>query len=618
MFGDNGVPLDRLNDRQLERELQSKTAQHTWLPAATFAAVSALFLVFGGTIVEVDPGLLQFCFVAQAVLVLFPAMIAHSERAVRDGKLPVRLGQEPKWEHVSGPATTLLLLLIVGVIWTARVFEDNYDHLVIDGQIGLLMLVAVASAFLLLIFSPRLIAVLESSAPTRVVVRLFGPNSLPAMWFEFVSRVLSTVDSWLVYIVAPVGGVTLKSDFNRYAVMATYLLSCGVLAWHLPAPWGLAPLFWAFLLAFSINRRWAWVEGDRALTLRKPDYSEDQLRVGVEQDLRDEALLGLLSFILLLPLGMRQLHFASSELPVFQLGSGASDDLTWMQFFGVELTKAVPFVDWADIYNVRTESVIRAETAMSSHVVFVTRAIVDLLFLASLLQAISVSMRLMSHKRMFFDRELNVLDPMIEKKEFGRLAYKKGDQWVFLEDIEKFKHYDTKALSRLRVANKGTVTYRVATEIMRLNGVDVSTQGERFLEAASSKSPNVSRVLGAMQSAVDANDLPLEFLVPAHRNLNGRKAFNQARIEIVRLIVNLPQSDERTTALRHILVGPDSDRTAQVREMAIAPLEIAARSDARVAKTLERASKDDRSGSIRWAAEKALSRVTPREPAPAL
>ncbi|MDP3736391.1 MAG: hypothetical protein Q8R02_03320 [Hyphomonadaceae bacterium] len=587
------------------------------MPALSFAATGLAFLFLHERLEETFSAVLVLaCYGLQQILVVIPGMVAQAKQAVEDGCLPLKFGGEPRWKHVSGVITSIFLVIVVAIIWAARLAESNYDNLVITGDFGLAMIVGVGGLFTIYIFLPRLLSTRASAFWSRASSRLLGPGSVPSGWFVFVSRLFSVLDSWLVYLVAPLAGVTQARTRHRYGVMLTYMLTCGVLGWYVPAPFGLAPIAFAFALAIAISRRWSWVEDDRALTLRNPGYSQDQLRVGVEQDLRDEALLALLSLLVFVPLAMRQVHFAMPQHPIFVFSELARDDLrTWLQFFGVELTKAVPFVDWADIYKVRTDAAISVASPIASHVVFGARAIVDLVFLAALLQAISISVRLSGHKRMFFEKDIALLDPIVERAEFEKLAVLKKSEWVFLEDIEQFTHYDAIALSRLRVDNpKGSSIYAVATEIMRRKGIVTDSPGERFLKSVSMKEPRVADVTLALHAAFAANDVPLEYLIAAHRSLNRRPPFNQVRQTIIERMASLPPSPERTTALRHTFSGPDADSLGSLRRTLIDPMQEAAVSDPRALKALQVAAEHDRSATVRSLAEAAVKTLAKAQP----
>ena len=341
----------------------------------------------------------------------------------------------------------------------------------------------------------------------------------------------------------------------------------------------------------------------------------------MREDLRDEALLALLSLILLLPLAMRQIHLGSGgQLFAINTDGQFIDSLwTWLSFFGLELAKAVPFVDWADIYNVETEFVISAETMSAHHVVFFARAIVDLVFLSALLQAISISLKLSRHKRMFFNKEINLLDPMIEAIEFSKLAYRDNGVWRVGPDVERFKHYDPVALARIRVRNNpASALYAVAAGIRELQDDSVSPASERFLEKVCARPPMRKDVEAAWRFAQRNDDMPIEFLVLARSMLNNKPVFNELREKIARQLIGKPVSVERNKALRSILAGDDQDSIREIRMLAINPLKASAPWDLFNQKALKSAANSDRSRLVRRTAAAALRELDELAPARSL
>jgi len=163
-------------------------------------------------------------------------------------------------------------------------------------------------------------------------------------------RALSILDSILVFAVAGAAGVTQRSMFVRYLSLFGTLGACAAMGYWLEPPWGLAPLAWGFLVAIAISRRWAWIETDRELAMLNRRFVGPHLRIGFAQDLRDEALLSFAFLLLLVPLGLRQAQIGAfdAHYELFNVTLEEAENLrTWIGFFGTELAKAVPFVDWA-------------------------------------------------------------------------------------------------------------------------------------------------------------------------------------------------------------------------------------------------------------------------------
>ena len=89
----------------------------------------------------------------------------------------------------------------------------------------------------------------------------------------------------------------------------------------------------------------------------------------------------------------------------------------WFGFFGVELAKAVPIVDWAEIYGVRaTEDMIAIHSPASMHAVFLARVMVDLLLIAGLLQALAIATRNRQQKQLYNAKHIDRLDPLSSRR----------------------------------------------------------------------------------------------------------------------------------------------------------------------------------------------------------
>lgn len=75
---------------------------------------------------------------------------------------------------------------------------------------------------------------------------------------------------------------------------------------------------WAFIAVVSVARRWSWIETDRNRLIQDPDMKTNLLRIGLHDDLRDEAVSGLLLLVLILPIAMRQFQLFDFGYPVFK------------------------------------------------------------------------------------------------------------------------------------------------------------------------------------------------------------------------------------------------------------------------------------------------------------
>jgi hypothetical protein len=244
----------------------------------------------------------------------------------------------------------------------------------------------------------------------------------------------SWIDSVLVRIVAPMTGAVQAPD-GRHGLGWHHVLIIGVMApltllgYAMPQPWGLIPIAGAFLFALSIGRRWSWVEGDRETASRLRTTKSKDIHVGFSNDLRDEALLGYAFLFVLVPLTLYQLNdmthaFCVSdrakETPKCLTQAGDGDFFDWISFFGLELFKAVPLVDWAEIYDFKPPPPLlpASNSDVPQHLIFGSRVLVDFVVMAALFQAIAIFQRNQTQRKLYDSGQLDVLDPISEEDFF--------------------------------------------------------------------------------------------------------------------------------------------------------------------------------------------------------
>lgn len=386
-------------------------------------------------------------------------MGAENERArAPSGEPPARRrsGWRSGRRSVSG-VTAVIALLAVGALALVAAWAGGHSE--VEAQVGYVTLGAFGLAILGVVSAPQLAA----HPAARGAGRLFGPVADSLGWL------FSLVDRALVIGVAGLCGGAIHDDrplnppiiwefvktrrakdgertlipglkverwdiglfkkgppagwAHRLFWLSVNLAIAAYVGWRAPAPWGLAGLLWGFLVAVAIARRWSWIEDDREHAMLSREFDPEKnpnIEIGFEQNLRGAALIGILSFLLFIPLGLRQLDLA---FDLFQHADGnTSGYLQWFGFFGVEIAKALPFVDWAEAYAIDNGSGIVARGANGHHAVFVAKAVVDVLLLGALMQAIDAIRRENRQRDMFWRGELPVLDPFLEPREFGRLV----------------------------------------------------------------------------------------------------------------------------------------------------------------------------------------------------
>ncbi|MTD94372.1 SUMF1/EgtB/PvdO family nonheme iron enzyme [Hyphomicrobium sp. xq] len=239
--------------------------------------------------------------------------------------------------------------------------------------------------------------------------------------------------SFLDYVFVRVLAAPLVAP-GRSRTIAFGILSLGMLCGvFLPPPFGLIAAAAVGTAIFAIVRRWSWVEAekDRFLVERTKSKELGSRGAMLDEDLRDEALASLLLLIILIPILLRQIQWAycgfgtehSCPLPVKPLGSMPLhyELLEWLAYFGSHLTKAVPFVDWSEVFGVKSDWP-DPTSKEGKIIVFVLRAGLDLLFLATLLQALQIMWRLVTERRAFESNQLPILEPLAENREMERIA----------------------------------------------------------------------------------------------------------------------------------------------------------------------------------------------------
>jgi formylglycine-generating enzyme required for sulfatase activity len=174
-------------------------------------------------------------------------------------------------------------------------------------------------------------------------------------------------------------------------------------------------------------RRWSWSEADRETFLVERGVRPGAMRVGFKEDLRDEALVAIVFLFFLIPVGLRQIQLATcdSGTCAFTLEGGATlppdaigQFIAWLGYFGAELAKSVPFVDWSEVFHVANDSPIEPQTPLGAQIVFAMRATLDLLLLAAVLQAVQIAGRLRDQWNAFNADRLPILEPHTEKRLF--------------------------------------------------------------------------------------------------------------------------------------------------------------------------------------------------------
>ena len=484
------------------------------------------------------------------------------------------LGGEKKRDHISGWSFLALLSVMAAIVllanWAAS--SSNVDR-VIHAQWGIIVVVGVAGAFFLAALTPSeefLQRVSDTLAPITSPIRLLG-------------RWLSGIDALLVFGVAGAAGALRTDPLLRYFLLFGTLIPCAFLGYFLDDPWGLLPVGWGFLVAVAMSRAWAWVEDDRDVAMLSGKYSGDHLRMGFAQDLRDEALFSFMTMFFLVPLALRQFQMTADDMhvPLFAMKDNQTPDLwQWIAYYGTELAKAVPFVDWAEVYHVEGDANISPQDeGWSRHLVFLTRVIVDLVLLAALLQALALSSRNSRQRDLFKRGEIQLLDPFTEPATFRKLRMRENGEWRADPDkISGFPKYNEQRLAELADPTRHPDIACVAVALRKRDNLDTIDKSDEFHAALIERARAKRKDPAAIDAAVSALEiakarLDISKLAEVRLLLNGRPPMNGVRERIMRLIASSPETPFKDAALKEALSGTTRDTIGPVRAIALAGLE---------------------------------------------
>lgn len=313
--------------------------------------------------------------------------------------------------------------------------EDAKSSGVISEEAGYATIVAVALIALAVAFEPFLSRYSEDKRKrlrrwlgerhavvrlplTALVAAIWGAWQVPSVVLSFVDYLFARPFAWLV-------GVTQEGWRLRYACGGAVVFASIATGLFAPAPWGLYAVLVGIGAILAIVRRWSWSEADRETFLVERGIRQGAMRVGFKEDLRDEALVAVTFLFVLFPIGLRQIQLATcaSGDCAFTLEGGTAlppevlgQFVAWLGYFGAELAKSVPFVDWSEVFHVANDSPIKPQTSLGAQIVFAMRATLDLIMLAAVLQAVQIASRLRDQWTAFGASRLPILEPHTEKR----------------------------------------------------------------------------------------------------------------------------------------------------------------------------------------------------------
>ncbi len=302
------------------------------------------------------------------------------------------------------------------------------------------------------------------------------PLAVPFIWADAILR----------RVVGAVSGVGFRSWWYRYPILSLHigLASLFMLAhyglflpfaseipaetwwapslrWLIDPPlWAvIAALCWAFIVLLGVVRSWFWNEEQFDLAVAGMANVDPESLA----DLRDEALVAILLFFAAIPVALSLFFNADPDAGTqnyfvftgecIRIGDNICRPpiLEWYAFFGAELLKALPFVDWAEVYGIESNTDIQVAAGSGRNVVFVTRVVVDLVLLTTLLHSIERVGRISRQDREFRAGLRDVVDPYLEQKYVSAIV--RGWRWRddadLIVTIQNFENYDDGRLKRL-------------------------------------------------------------------------------------------------------------------------------------------------------------------------
>ena len=358
----------------------------------------------------------------------------------RAAELSKRAQEQDDAEALGAFVATVVVLGIVALAWFAGNLGDGMG---LRNGVGVTIAAGVISLFAIVIFLDWI----AEAAPIRIASRAVRGFSRRV---SGLANFYNAIDAVLVRIGAHAAGMEHRHMGSRYFVLAGTMLTLAVLAWNLPAPIGLIPAAIGLLLALSVSRLWSWVEDDRNLASITRFNPDAPIKVGFREDFRDETLLGFVFVLVIIPIALMQADKGLFNLKLFVAQTDAAKgnlDL-WLGYYGFELAKALPVIDWADIYKLQPgDDLLHPNGPMGMHAVFAARIAVDLVLIASLLQAIAIATRNRQQKALFAAGHINRLDELVEKEEIKRALNRPRVDW-FKGNLN-FRRYDRERLKEI-------------------------------------------------------------------------------------------------------------------------------------------------------------------------
>ncbi len=479
---------------------------------------------------------------------------------------------ETRDAEAMGALVATISVLAIGLL--AYLAGASGDGLSIEHTYGLVLGGVVIGVFAIVVFLDKLSELALVRGLSRAMRIVSGHAHFLAAFYNW-------IDTGLVRIGAGVVGMGHENAIVRYSVLAGSLGCLCLLGWFLPPPLGLAPCLFAFVFAVSVSRLWSWVEDDRALAAMTEYRATAPYRVGFREDFRDETLLGFIFVFLLVPVAMMQAHEGAFAEQLFKHADNQPFEV-WFGFFGVELAKAVPIVDWSEIYGVTTNpDTIEMEGTASRHAVFLARVTVDLLLIASLLQALGIATRNRQQKRLYSARHIDRLDPFVERIEIDRAIRASASAGMDAVELQKlrqgdlvdFRRYNEDRLRQIYGSTSNKRTRGFIEAIAAARGMPLVNAIELTIEIAQGHKNEFEMVQSFQRAIIEhengenvitADDLYL--ILSELRSITGLRDFKR---KVMEFMLDLDEHQVAIDRLIGLAGGAKADGFLYARDVAV-------------------------------------------------
>jgi len=469
-------------------------------------------------------------------------------------------------------ATVLFFGIVGGAIYLGTLREGTPLGTGI-GQIIFMIVVATFASIVFLDWIARF-------PPLRAIANAFN-RLAPRM--SFLAAFYDALDTVLVRIGSHVAGADHLRTRSRYGILIATLGLLTLLAWFLPPPLGLWPVVFGLAIALSLSRLWAWVEEDRDMASVTGFSPLAPQRVGFREDFRDETLLGFIFVLVLLPIAWMQADTGVTR--IFEQGPykdrvhDPRDFGMWLGYFGFELAKALPIVDWADIYKLGPgdQNSISPSWPNGAHAVFMARALVDLILIASLLQAIAIANRNAQQKSLYAVGQIARLDELVEKTALARAireTRQAGDGTLHFDlsrlaaaEFVDFRRYDLSRLRQLYATSHDDEERKAFIRQIFTERGETPDPAIVVAENIAATHRNELQLFRTFEQALTEHDKhihrisldDIRVLMFELRNTSGMRAFKEQLLDVAEKRVEASPI-ARLIMLRDIAVGKEGER----------------------------------------------------------